>query len=64
VRVGDQAGPLMVQLHRTAASLIRCYEREQDRLDLPLFATAPSPEAAGDSTETTPPAPAPPSPPS
>lgn len=42
VRVGDQNGPLMVQLHRVAASLVRCYQREQDRIELPLFAAPAS----------------------
>lgn len=37
VRVGDTAGPLMVGLHRTAASLVRCYQGEEDRLLLPVF---------------------------
>lgn len=45
VRVGDQAGPLMVQLHRVAASLVRCYEGEQDRLDLPVYSLPPTPLA-------------------
>lgn len=39
IAVAGQKGPLMVQLHRVAASLVRCYEGEQDRLDLPLFPT-------------------------
>lgn len=43
VRVADQFGPLMVQLHRVAASLVRCYDREQDRLDLPVYPQRPVP---------------------
>lgn len=35
VRVGDQAGPLMVELHRVTASLVRCFQGESDRLNLP-----------------------------
>ena len=35
VIVAGQAGPLMVQLHRVAASLLRCYEDSKARLDLP-----------------------------
>lgn len=38
VSVADLRGPLMVQLHRVAASLVRCFEGEQDRIDLPLYA--------------------------
>jgi CRISPR-associated protein Cas1 len=34
-RVGGMAGPLMVGLHRVAASLVRCYEGVQEELDLP-----------------------------
>ncbi len=36
VRVGDQAGPLMVGLHRTMASLVRCIQGEENRLLLPV----------------------------
>jgi len=35
-RVGDQTGPLMVGLHRTVASLLRCYRGEEKRRLLPL----------------------------
>ncbi|HEY8747295.1 MAG TPA: type II CRISPR-associated endonuclease Cas1 [Tepidisphaeraceae bacterium] len=45
VRVGDQAGPLMVQLHRVGASLVRCYDREQKRIELPVFVDPPAPAA-------------------
>jgi CRISPR-associated protein Cas1 len=34
VRLDDQTGPLMVALHRTAASLVRCYRGEEKRLRL------------------------------
>jgi CRISPR-associated protein Cas1 len=37
VTLGGQSGPLMVQLHRYAASLLRCYEGESRRLLLPEF---------------------------
>jgi CRISPR-associated protein Cas1 len=40
VRVGDQTGPLMVGLHRTVASLVRCFEGTDDRLLLPVFCGA------------------------
>lgn len=35
VRVDGQTGPLMVSLHRTVASLVRCYQGEEKRLLLP-----------------------------
>jgi CRISPR-associated protein Cas1 len=35
VTIGDNAGPLMVGLHRTAASLQRCFAGEQREIDLP-----------------------------
>jgi CRISPR-associated protein Cas1 len=35
VTIGDNAGPLMVGLHRTAASLQRCFSGEQKEIDLP-----------------------------
>jgi len=37
VELGEQSGPLMVQLHRMAASLLRCYEGTGKRLELPVF---------------------------
>lgn len=42
VAVARQRGPLFVQLHRVAASLVRCYEGGQAKLDLPSY---PSPAA-------------------
>ena len=35
VRLDGQTGPLMVALHRTVASLVRCYQGEGKRLLLP-----------------------------
>jgi CRISPR-associated protein Cas1 len=35
VEIGQYAGPLMVGLHRTAASLIKCFEGEQTEVNLP-----------------------------
>ncbi len=35
VTVGDLEGPLMVSLHRTAASLVRCFAGQQKQIDLP-----------------------------
>lgn len=36
VRVGEQSGPLMVNLHRMVASLVRCYQGESKRLEFPV----------------------------
>lgn len=41
VRVGEQKGPLMVQLHRVMMSLVRCYEGTADRLLLPSYPMPP-----------------------
>jgi len=35
VKIGEISGPLMVGLHRTAASLVRCFTGEQKEMDLP-----------------------------
>ena len=35
VEIGGQSGPLMVGLHRTAASLVRCFAGEQKQIELP-----------------------------
>jgi CRISPR-associated protein Cas1 len=35
MRLGDQTGPLMVMLHRTVASLARCYAGDAKRLEIP-----------------------------
>ncbi len=37
VHLADQSGPLMVQLHRMAASLWGCYTGEREALDLPTY---------------------------
>lgn len=37
VAVAEERGPLMVQLHRVATSLLRCYEGAKKRLDLPEY---------------------------
>jgi CRISPR-associated protein Cas1 len=39
VTVRRECGPLMVQLHRVAASLLRCYEEKAKKLDLPEYST-------------------------
>jgi CRISPR-associated protein Cas1 len=38
VRMGHERGPLMVNLHRMVASLVKCYQGEADRLEIPKFA--------------------------
>jgi CRISPR-associated protein Cas1 len=38
-KVGDQSGPLMVGLHRMAASLWQCYAGERTTIELPEFTT-------------------------
>lgn len=40
ITVADQSGPLMVGLHRMAASLVRCYEGASRSLDLPAILPA------------------------
>jgi CRISPR-associated protein Cas1 len=42
VRVADDVGPLMVQLHRYVASLVRCFAGEARELQIPV-AVEPSP---------------------
>lgn len=39
VSIGDTTGPLMVALHRTVASLVRCYRGESRRLEFPVPCT-------------------------
>jgi len=48
VQVGDQTGPLMVQLHRVATSVWRCYESGRGELDLPKYEFGRLMEGAGD----------------
>ncbi len=40
VELAGQSGPLMVQLHRMAASLWDCYAGQRETLDLPTYNTA------------------------
>lgn len=42
VRVGKREGPLIVALHQTCASLVRCFRREETRLQLPRLAAEDS----------------------
>ncbi len=37
VEIADYKGPLMVGLHRTAASLVRCFNGEQKEIELPVL---------------------------
>jgi CRISPR-associated protein Cas1 len=45
VRTGEQGGPLMVALHRYAASLAKCFDGAQQRLDIPTVVEAALPES-------------------
>jgi CRISPR-associated protein Cas1 len=51
VQVADQRGPLMVQLHRVVASLVRCYAGEQKQLDLPVWPESGTGKRAGSPDE-------------
>jgi hypothetical protein len=39
VRLGGETGPLMVNLHRLVASLLRCFRGEDQRLEIPEACT-------------------------
>ena len=43
VRLNDDVGPLMVQLHRYVASLVRCFTGEEKDLQIPVLDSAPCP---------------------
>ncbi len=43
VKIEDTTGPLMVGLHRTCASLVRCLRREETRLLIPTLLPAEEP---------------------
>jgi CRISP-associated protein Cas1 len=47
VRMGGERGPLMVQLHRMTASLVRCYQGESDRLEIPQPCTLADTDVCG-----------------
>jgi CRISPR/Cas system-associated endonuclease Cas1 len=47
VRLGGQRGPLMVSLHRMTASLVRCYEGQSDRLEIPQPCTLADTDVCG-----------------
>jgi CRISPR-associated protein Cas1 len=38
---GDEVGPLMIQLHRYVASLVRCFRGENSKLAIPIAASSP-----------------------
>ena len=42
VQTGDQTGPLMVALHRMAASFVKCLRREESKLLIPLALEPPA----------------------
>jgi CRISP-associated protein Cas1 len=37
VKLGDVSGPLMVQLHRLASSLVDCYQGSREELEIPIY---------------------------
>ena len=41
VRMGDTSGPLMVNVHRMVASLVKCYQGEAKRLEIPVVPQIP-----------------------
>jgi len=43
VRLGDETGPLMVVLHRYIASLVKCFQGEFKRLEIPEMLPASAP---------------------
>ncbi len=47
VRMGRERGPLMVNLHRMVASLVRCYEGEADRLEIPQRCSSADTDVCG-----------------
>jgi CRISP-associated protein Cas1 len=47
VRLGHERGPLMVNLHRMVASLVRCYQGESNRLEIPRSCTSADTDACG-----------------
>jgi CRISPR-associated protein Cas1 len=47
VRMGHERGPLMVNLHRMAASLVRCYQGESNRLEIPRSCTSVDTDVCG-----------------
>ena len=47
VRFGDGTGPLLVQLHRYVASLVRCYQGEADELEFPTLCESADTDACG-----------------
>jgi len=47
IRMGRERGPLMVNLHRTVASLVRCYQGKSDRLEIPRACTSADTDVCG-----------------
>jgi len=47
VRLGHERGPLMVNLHRMVASLVRCYQGESNRLEIPRSCTSADTDVCG-----------------
>jgi CRISPR-associated protein Cas1 len=47
VRMGHERGPLMVNLHRMVASLVKCYQGEADRLEIPRACSSADTDVCG-----------------
>ena len=47
VRISKRRGPLMICLHRMVASLVRCYEGEGNRLEIPRLCTSVDTDVCG-----------------
>ena len=47
VRLHHRRGPLLVSLHRMAASLVRCYQGETNRLEIPQACTSADTDVCG-----------------
>jgi CRISPR-associated protein Cas1 len=47
VRIGSERGPLMVNLHHMVGSLVRCYQGEANRLEIPRICSSAGIDACG-----------------
>ncbi len=53
VQMGDEQGPLMTNLHRMARSLVRCFQGESKKLNIPVWRPPKQEEPRMDGTKTT-----------
>ncbi|MGO8750161.1 MAG: type II CRISPR-associated endonuclease Cas1 [Thermoguttaceae bacterium] len=47
VRIGHERGPLMVSLHRMVASLVRCFQGDANRLEIPRACSSADTDVCG-----------------